>query len=79
MASIYVHHAEDFDDYTAIINGFKPNYRLTIVRNLKKKPGKLACLIVYQADAKGRMGLKKLINLISDFRYEFNNSIYQEL
>lgn len=69
----YVHYEEYIDDdFYAIINGYKPSYRLTI---FKLYPG-LPSAILYQADADKNKGLKKLKDRVGDFRYGFIKTEY---
>lgn len=76
----YIHHEEQFDGFHAIINGIKPNYRLSVFRTIKKpKSGQRPCVIAYQADAFGRKGLKKLKERIGEFRYELTSNEYDRL
>lgn len=70
--SIYVKYKEDFDDFTAIINSDKQNYRLTIFRNINDQT-----YIVYQADCFTKNKLKKLKHKIFEFRYALTNREYE--
>ena len=68
------YYEESFDDFDAIVSGYKRAMRLSIFRKIKKRT-----YIVYQADCKGRLCLKKLKNQIGEFRYGFTSNEYDLL
>lgn len=87
----WVKHVEIFDEYEGSITGDADSCRLTIfrirslaeMRRIKKAVGRMVqvspSVIVFQADANGFLAVKKLKNLIGDFRYDLINQEYIDL
>ena len=80
----YVLHEEHFDCFTAMINGESKSCRLTIWKVFTKKQMKelrttVPSVIIFQADANGFLAVKKLENLIGDFRYDLIDQEYIDL